>query len=604
MSKFGALKCVTCGKSVYHDQLINPAPTITMHRDCFKCVKCGKQLHVGFFGEHEKQYYCLHDFKALSGKPPSMAAVTMAASFLSKTAAKTTATPSSPSTVKPAVTGTPKTPGAQSTPTTQKPLSVSSTIPSSTLKPATSTEPKTTPATTTQSSTPTETPASANNTPSETHTPAQTPSTPSQPEPERSSPTSKPAVSPTPATSTPVQARLKGALSASAPLTGGSSTTAKLTSATQVPSAGSNISLMGSELDLSARQEKAHKEPMWDGVGRAPGLDIWRIENFQVKRWPKEQYGSFFSGDSYIILSTTGRGTGLSWDVHFWLGESSTPDETGTAAFKTVELYDSLGGGPIQHREVQGHESSKFLSYFGGSITIMEGGIDSGFKQAEEVTTVGAKMEPVLYWIKGTRRRCKVSKVPTSRDSMNTGYVFVLDLGTKIFQWNGSGSSMIERARAHAVCNSISFSRAGFCTTSTIEHDATDEEFWAPLGGRGPIKAAEEGGRDDEVEAQLATKPPATLLHLSDASGTMTFDLVATGNLRRKMLDSSDAYVLDIGEEIFVWIGRGASVNERKFAMQYAVQYLQSSGKSVSLPISCINEGNEPEGFFTAFIYE
>ena len=50
------------------------------------------------------------------------------------------------------------------------------------------------------------------------------------------------------------------------------------------------------------------------------------------------------------------------------MGAETTKDEAGVAAFKTVELDDHLGGSPVQHREVQDHESAQFLTYFPGGI--------------------------------------------------------------------------------------------------------------------------------------------------------------------------------------------------------------------------------------------
>jgi gelsolin len=128
----------------------------------------------------------------------------------------------------------------------------------------------------------------------------------------------------------------------------------------KIPWKESNLALIGSELDHKIKEAAAGGEVAWEGLGDAPGKRVWRIEAFQVVAWPEDQYGEFHTGDTYVVLNSYTRGTSdaLYHDVHIWIGFESSQDEYGTAAYKMVECDEFLGGKAVQHREVQGHESS------------------------------------------------------------------------------------------------------------------------------------------------------------------------------------------------------------------------------------------------------
>jgi gelsolin len=341
--------------------------------------------------------------------------------------------------------------------------------------------------------------------------------------------------------------------------------------------------------DKKVRQAAAQNEPAWTNAGKTIGLEIWRIEKFQVKSWPKDQYGKFFSGDCYIILNTYQEKDSpkIKWDVHFWIGEDSTQDEYGTAAYKTVELDDLLGTEPVQHREVMGHESKLFLSYF-KQIEILKGGVESGFR----------RVTPELYrtrllHFKG-KKNVVMREVPLERASLNSGDVFIVDAGLKLFQFNGKQSSGIERQKAAAVVRAIDDERRGNSKIVVVEEGDNDDNaktFWAFFGGFGPIKTKEEGGADDEAPKSDKKR----LFRLSDASGQMTFSECKFA--RRSELDPNDVFILDGGFEVFVWIGRGASKEERKNAMSYATQYLTKENRPKFLPITRILQGGENETF-------
>ena len=107
------------------------------------------------------------------------------------------------------------------------------------------------------------------------------------------------------------------------------------------------------------------------------------------------------------------------WDVHFWLGSETTQDESGSAALLTVSLDDLLGGGPVQHRELQGHESQLFLSYFKCGIRYLPGGVKSGFTPYDP-----EDVEKRLFRGKGKRNVQIMEGLLASHSSYLTAHVF------------------------------------------------------------------------------------------------------------------------------------------------------------------------------------
>jgi gelsolin len=361
--------------------------------------------------------------------------------------------------------------------------------------------------------------------------------------------------------------------------------------------ADSNIALLGSDIEKKVKEASAQSEKAWTGCGQKVGMEIWRIEKFKVVAVPKETYGTFYSGDSYILLNTYKKpgGDALAWDLHFWLGTYTSQDEAGTAAYKTVELDTLLGGAPIQHREVQGHESELFMGYFKSGLKLLEGGVDSGFKHVEP-----EKYKPRLLQLKG-KKTVRVSEVELSFKSLNSGDTFILDGGLKIFQWNGSKSAPPEKSKGAQFSRAIADERKGKAKIWVLEEgdkssDAAD--FWKILGGEGPVKSAQEGGDDAEAEKGQAVKK---LFQLSDATGEMVFKEVASGKIARSKLDSKDAFIFDTGNEVFAWTGKGASPNEKKLALGYAQQYLTKYNRPNWIPISKILEGSENGVFESSF---
>merc|ERR1712228_495530 len=198
-------------------------------------------------------------------------------------------------------------------------------------------------------------------------------------------------------------------------------------------------------------------------------------------------------------------------------------------------------------------------------------------------------------------KHVQVYQVGLSADNLNDSDSFVLDCGLTVFQFNGSKSSAWEKRKANAIVDELQASRHGKVKTTLIidgvEDDGNDliDEFWSYFPGGKPDAIA------DEAPEQKVPDYTLSLHHISDASGVMEINEVCSGKLDKGKLDSNDAFILDAGGSVFVWVGKGANKAEKREAMKYAVQYLTEQGRGNDVPIARVLEGKEPKEFWDAF---
>ncbi|XP_021948183.1 advillin isoform X2 [Folsomia candida] len=341
---------------------------------------------------------------------------------------------------------------------------------------------------------------------------------------------------------------------------------------------------------------------------------IWRIEKLQIVPLPRDQYASFYNGDSYIIYSASEPNQpggmnvkekparALEQNIHFWLGSATSTDEAGVAAYKTVELDDFLGGAPIQHRETEGAESQRFRSYFPNGIRILQGGVESGFQHVSHVFI------PKLFCVKGKRRPVVRQLPKVSWSNMNSGDAFLLQTKEAIFLWEGKTANNLEKLQAAKVSQQLK-AESGAKSVIVFVKDGEEEqlqdiekslfEMYLPLKDRSQKKSASDYS-DDAVDREVTHE--IKLYRCSDDDGTLRVTEVKVGPLFQQDLNSGDSFIIDNGTRgIWVWIGKKASPKERIEAMRNAQGFIKKKGYPDHTQVTRVIDGGEPESFKSLF---
>uniref|UniRef100_A0A8D3B432 Scinderin n=1 Tax=Scophthalmus maximus TaxID=52904 RepID=A0A8D3B432_SCOMX len=337
------------------------------------------------------------------------------------------------------------------------------------------------------------------------------------------------------------------------------------------------------EFDASKLHESHHMAAQYNMVDDGSGdTQIWRVESSGRVPVDTKSYGQFYGGDCYIILYTYGKRQ----IVYTWQGASCSLDELTASAFLTVELDRSLGGNAVQVRVCQGKEPPHLLSLFKAKPLIV-------YKSG--TSRLGGQAPPPLTRLFQVRRNLatitRIAEVDAEATSLNSNDAFLLKMADgRGYLWKGKGASEEEVKGAEYISKELK------CSSNSIVEGSEPAGFWAALGGETEYQTSE------RLESRTMTHPPR-LFGCSNKTGRFTVEEVP-GEFTQDDLAEDDVMLLDVWDQVFVWIGKDANEVERTESVKSAKQYIETdpSGRDKLTPVVVAKQGHEPPTFTGWFL--
>ncbi|XP_036400922.1 villin-1 [Megalops cyprinoides] len=323
--------------------------------------------------------------------------------------------------------------------------------------------------------------------------------------------------------------------------------------------------------DLAAQQRMVD-----DGSGEA---EVWRIEDNELVPVDRKWLGHFYGGDCYLILYKYEVSNRMHYILYIWQGRHASTAELTASAYQAVILDQQYDGQPVQVRVPMGKEPLHLMAIFKGKMVVYEEG-------SSRAGSANPKSGPRLFHVHGTNEfNTRAIEVLPQCSSLNSNDVFVLKTDTCCYLWYGKGCSGDEREMGKTLADIISKREK-----HVIAEGQEPADFWVNLGGKSQYSNSK---RLQEENNNITPR----LFECSNQTGR--FIATEITNFTQEDLDEDDVMLLDIWDQVFLWIGKGANETEKEAAITTAQEYLRThpGGRDVETPILLIKQGFEPPNF-------
>jgi hypothetical protein len=338
------------------------------------------------------------------------------------------------------------------------------------------------------------------------------------------------------------------------------------------------------------------------------GLDVWRVEGFRPVL--QSRNAPFYTGDVYLILNRVDDQAGAIgsvdeayhmrrtrvrtlWTMHFWIGREAHPLKAGVAAMLAAEVCKVLKRHARPIREVEGEESDILRAIYPKGIRSVAGACPLGFNHVEFTPRT-----PRLIRVQAPAGKSKDSApvsalVPLEPQSLHDEACFILDTEHAIYHYAGAKAPKKVFGAANQIAMAIHFrERTGRapCELLTVNQGCdpeAEDTFWRYLGVTGEeAVAAKDKMRVRACASKEDEDVDFVLYRVDDLQDELEVtELQKGGELRLALLERGACLVLDLHFAVYVWKGKGATLDARNIGLQVCLHPVRTCDASTCVVI-------------------
>ncbi|XP_063372054.1 gelsolin, cytoplasmic-like [Cydia amplana] len=310
---------------------------------------------------------------------------------------------------------------------------------------------------------------------------------------------------------------------------------------------------------------------------------------------------ALYSSECYVVKYQCNEESDGAYVIYWWIGKDASIDDKKAARELATDLEVEMDETVTVVKVPHGKEPKHFLSIFHGNLSIFYGGKDVDYAPVNSCNKTSSEEDAFvrLFRAQGTTEGVdtRFIQVSESSDTFQDDGVFVLETPDVVYCWYGKDALPLEREYGSSCAQKLADGKE----CQEVEQGEEPGQFWDALGGIAEEKE-DASGWTLEVNRRVTSPPTLTTVSVS-VTGKIKFEELPL-DYKQEDLSDDGVYVLDTGEELYLWQGKNIPERVKSARGQIIEEYIADDGLDRTVDsaiVVTVKQGAEPKVFKNIF---